>query len=142
MIISDVLTKVEGSDTEEIRALYAQLSESGIQPDDASIESAIRDRNTVVIVLREDTTIIGMGTVVLVRVMSGVKARLEDIVVDEGYRGQGLGERITNELIETARSYKVSVIELTSKPERVAANALYQKVGFEKKDTNTYVLRV
>lgn len=141
MIISEILTKLQGDDAEAITALYAQLSQNS-HPDSASIEAVMGDAASTLLVLRDDSMIVGMGTLVSFHTITDVKARLEDIVVDGGYRGQGLGERISSELIEIARQKGASSVELTSKPEREAANALYQKLGFQKRETNTYLLKL
>ena len=82
----------------------------------------------------------GMGTLVIMHTVVGVRARIEDVVVDEIYRGKGIGEKISKELIALARKKKVRSIELSSRPSRTVANKLYQKLGFKKRDTNVYNL--
>jgi ribosomal protein S18 acetylase RimI-like enzyme len=67
-----------------------------------------------------------------------VHAHVEDVVVDEGYRGQGVGEALVRELLELARRLGLKGVSLTCNPGRVPANRLYQKMGFKKWDTNTY----
>ena len=90
--------------------------------------------------------IIGIASIYFVDKMTGTQCFVEDVVVDNNYRGKGLGRKLTEHLIATARERKAKCIDLTSKPERVAANALYQSLGFKlmatatKNGTNLYRL--
>lgn len=81
-----------------------------------------------------------MGEVVVVHTLTGTRARIEDVVVEERYRRRGLGEKLVRRLIQEARSRKAKVVELTSRPSRVAANSLYRRLGFRKRNTNVYRL--
>ena len=85
-----------------------------------------------------DGPIIGMGTLGVFCTPSGVHAHVEDVVVDESMRGQGVGEKLVNHLLELARGMGLKGVSLTCNPRRVAANRLYQKMGFRKWETNTY----
>ena len=69
---------------------------------------------------------------------TGCKAWIEDVVVDNAYRGQGLGRMLVEEAIEQARGWGAETLMLTSNPKRIAANALYRSLGFEPKETNVY----
>ena len=71
---------------------------------------------------------------------TGSKAWIEDVVVDEAYRGCGLGRVLMSHAIEYCKAEKIDTVYLTSNPRRVAANALYQSMGFERKETNMYKL--
>ena len=75
---------------------------------------------------------------------TGKKAWIEDVVVDESYRGKGIGQMLMNFAVDYVKQMKVSVLMLTSNPSRIAANKLYVKLGFEKKETNVYrfVIRI
>ncbi len=90
-----------------------------------------------------DDHIAGCATLCVYDSPTGQKASLEDVVVSSKYRGQGLGELLVQHVIEYARHDLGNVdIHLTSSPHRVAANKLYQKLGFEKRETNAYEMRV
>ena len=80
----------------------------------------------------------GMLTVGMYASPTGTKAWIEDVVVDESLRGSGLGRRLVNRAIDYCREEGIDTVYLTSNPKRVAANALYQSVGFVRKETNMY----
>ena len=82
--------------------------------------------------------IVGMLTLVVYRVPTGVRARIEDVVVDESARGQGIANELVNHALDIARAQGADGVALTSNPRRGAANKLYQKVGFKKWETNVY----
>lgn len=86
--------------------------------------------------------LIGMGWIFPRQTMLRRQAVVEDMIVDEKYRGKGLGKEILLDLLEWARSQKVEVVELTTNPLRVAANELYRKVGFRLHSTNHYLLKI
>ena len=85
-----------------------------------------------------DGTPAGMLTVVIYSTVTGSKALIEDVTVDETYRGRGYGKKIVEHAIEFIRRSGVETISLTSNPSRIAANKLYQKLGFEEYETNVY----
>jgi ribosomal protein S18 acetylase RimI-like enzyme len=82
--------------------------------------------------------IVGLATLVLYRVPTGLRAYIEDVVVDGSARGKGIGESLTWACIERAREAGASHVSLTSNPNRVQANHLYQKMGFQLRHTNVY----
>ena len=93
-------------------------------------------------VVRDGEKIVGMGTLAVVRIPEGERGQIEDVVVLESYRGQGLGEKISRKLIEQAQERKIPNVTLSSRAERVAANKLYQKLGFTEWPTNVYKLKL
>jgi len=86
----------------------------------------------------DDKKIVGMITLVTFRTPYKMKGTLEDLVVAEEARGRGLGERLLNEAIAKAKEKGVKSLTLTSHPTRVSANKLYERLHFEKRDTNVY----
>ena len=74
------------------------------------------------------------------RVPTGIRSVIEDVVVDEKVRQQGIGEALLRHAIELAREAGASGVALTSNPRREAANALYQSIGFKRRETNAYYL--
>ncbi|MGN1353731.1 MAG: 2-amino-4-hydroxy-6-hydroxymethyldihydropteridine diphosphokinase [Alloprevotella sp.] len=88
----------------------------------------------------EEGTIQAMATLSLMLIPTGVKAWIEDVVVDENCRGRGYGRQLLTHLIAEARRLGASSVNLTSKPERVAANRLYRSLGFRLRQTNVYRL--
>ena len=97
--------------------------------------------NSHLFFLIDDTTIAGMLTVGIYRSPTGSKAWIEDVVIDEAYRGKGLGRILTQHAIDYTQSQQVNSLMLTSNPFRVAANNLYQSIGFEQKETNVYRIK-
>jgi ribosomal protein S18 acetylase RimI-like enzyme len=82
--------------------------------------------------------LVGMLTLIVYRVPTGVRARIEDVVVDESARGQGIAVALVERALEIARAKSADGIALTSNPRREAANKLYQKMGFKRWETNIY----
>lgn len=93
-------------------------------------------------VIREGTKILGCATLCVYDSPTGRKAAIEDVVVLEACRGRHLGKRLMEYLLEEARRFAPIEIHLTSRPFRVAANALYTRLGFIRRDTNAYKLTI
>ena len=85
---------------------------------------------------------VGIAAIYFVQTLNGLKSGIEDVVVDKKYRGLGLGKKLVRALIGAAKRKKAKYIDLTSNPKRVEANALYQKLGFKKRETNVYRLEL
>jgi GNAT superfamily N-acetyltransferase len=126
---------------EGMNSLLSQLS-SGILPlRPETLEEIIRSgcSKLFIAVPEENECIIsGMLTLVFIRIPTGTNGRIEDVVVDSKFRGRGIGHDLTLHAIKYARSLKLKSLYLTSRPERQAANKLYQKLGFEHRETNVY----
>ena len=91
---------------------------------------------------QDNPNIVGMASVHWIELPTKINAYIDDVVVLETYRGQKIGKKLTEELIRIARAVCASCIDLTSNPTRIEANPLYQKLGFEKKPTNYYRLKL
>ncbi len=102
------------------------------------------DPNTVLFGARDSDTgaLQGILTLALFRIPTGLQARIEDVVVDEAARGKGVGKSLTDAAIGRARAAGARAIGLTSRPARKAANALYTSMGFERRETNVYRLKL
>ena len=94
--------------------------------------------DTVLFVARVDGVILGSLTLAFYRIPTGTKAWIEDVVVDADARGHGVGELLNRSALDEARSRGAKDVSLTSRPSREAANRLYQRIGFEPRDTNVY----
>ena len=121
-----------------IERLLPQLSEARTPPTLDELQQTL-DGETLLIAYGDDGQILGTLTLVSYRVSSGPKARIEDVIVDEAARGQGVGEALVREALQRARDLGVRTVELTSMPYREAANRLYRRLGFVRKPTNVYV---
>jgi len=121
---------------EALARLLPQLS-SASPPDASDLESVIAGGSTMFIA-RVDGVIVGSLTLVLYRIATGLKAWIEDVVVDEEARGHGVGEALNRAALDEARRRGATAVSLTSRPSREAANRLYQRIGFTARDTNVY----
>ena len=119
-------------------ALLPQLTEARIPPTLAQLEDVVSNQ-TLLVARDDDGRILGTMTFVLYRVASGVKGRIEDVIVDESARGKGVGETLVREGMRLANEAGVLMLELTSMPYRQSANRLYKRLGFVRKPTNVYV---
>lgn len=124
-----------------MRRLMVQLT-AAPPPDMSELNEMLSSGATTLFLARQADEIIGMAALTVFRVPSGLKAWIEDVVVDEAQRGKGIGEALTVACIDHARNLGVSSIHLTSNPARVAANKLYQKLGFKRHETNLYHLKL
>jgi ribosomal protein S18 acetylase RimI-like enzyme len=98
-------------------------------------------RSGSIVTLRDtsrDNLLIGMGTLLTVQKITLVYGIIQEVIVDEAYRGQGLGKILMKHLLQKGRDCNMHFIELTSKPERKQANYMYQSMGFKIKHTNVY----
>ena len=95
-------------------------------------------RNETLFVARHRGNVVGSLTLVMFRIPTGMRAWIEDVVVDEAARGLGIGEKLNVAAILTTKDAGCRTLDLTSRPSRVAANKLYQKLGFKERSTNLY----
>ena len=126
--------------TDEVVTALARLLPqlSSATPPSASELATIIDDGATVFVARVDGEIVGSLTLVMYRIPTGLKAWIEDVVVDEAARGSGVGEALNFAAIDEARRRGAKAVSLTSRPSREAANRLYQRIGFSARDTNVY----
>jgi ribosomal protein S18 acetylase RimI-like enzyme len=122
-----------------LAALVPQLSESASGPSRAELEGIVASPTTRLLIARdEDGAVLGTLTLVLFRAPTGMRAWIEDVVVDGAARGRGVASALTRMAIRLAREEGVRTVDLTSRPSRVAANQLYLKMGFVPRETNVY----
>lgn len=121
---------------EALARLLPQLSSA--TPPDAADLATIMTAGSTLFVARVDGMIVGSLTLVLYRIPTGLKAWIEDVVVDEAARGHGVGAALNLAALDEARRRSAKAVSLTSRPSRAAANRLYQRIGFSVRDTNVY----
>jgi len=132
-------TEAGGELVDAFARLIPQLSRSNPPPTQAELDDIIRSQASRLLVAREGAgAIVGSLTLVLFRVPTGIRAWIEDVVVDEGARGHGVGEALNREALRVAGEAGARTVDLTSRPAREAANRLYQRLGFKQRDTNVY----
>jgi ribosomal protein S18 acetylase RimI-like enzyme len=120
--------------------LIPQLSSSSPPPDPDGLAEVIAQPGTTVFVARsdDDGTLVGTLTLVTFRIPTGARAWIEDVVVDEAARGMGASSALTRAALDKAREVGAKTVELTSRPSREVANAVYKHLGFEQRETNVY----
>ena len=118
--------------------LIPQLSSSSRPITSAELAEIVDAEHTVLLAARSGTEIVGLLTLVVFRIPTAVRAWIEDVVVDESARGSGVGEALSRAALAEAARRGAKTVELTSRPSREAANRLYQRIGFVRRDTNVY----
>ena len=121
-----------------INGLLPQLSTSVVALEESDLRNIVDSESTKLFLAIDEDEVFGMLSLVLFRIPTGRKAWVEDVVVDEKARGRGVGKLLTEHAIQVAREHGAHSVDLTSRPSREAANALYQRVGFEQRETNVY----
>lgn len=135
----DVATEVTPELVEAFNRLVPQLSSSNPPPSEAELAELVGSPTTTVFVARaEDGAIAGTLTLCTFRIPTGVRAWIEDVVVDDAARGQGVGKALTLAALDESRRRGARTVDLTSRPSRQAANGLYQGLGFQLRETNVY----
>lgn len=136
------LKKIADHEIRDLQILVDQLTRVGNRLNGKMMRQVLGQENVEVLVARDGKKIIGMGAIIFACVPSGCSASIEDVVVDEAYRGRGIGRKMMERLIAHARRKRADFIELTSRPSRVAANKLYKTLGFKRRKTNVYRLAI
>jgi ribosomal protein S18 acetylase RimI-like enzyme len=133
------LTEATAEAVDALARLLPQLSSSAPPVSIEALEEMVRSDSSRILVARgADGVWLGSMTLVVFRIPTGVRAWIEDVVVDAEARGRGVGEALNRAAIELAYQVGARTIDLTSRPSREAANALYRKLGFVERDTNIY----
>lgn len=120
--------------------LVPQLSSSNPPPGDDQLRAIIASPASILLVARDGDggRILGSLTLVVFPIPTGIRAWIEDVVVDEAARGRGVGEALNRAALGRAKAEGARTVDLTSRPTREAANRLYQRLGFTQRETNIY----
>ena len=121
--------------------LMPQLAPHLKAPQMEDLSHIVNDKNKYIFIA-SNPQIVGTITLVIVKIPSGTRAWIEDVIVDQHARGQSIGEKMLLHVIEFAKKLNVASINHTSSPSRIAANKLYQKLGFNLRETNVYRIDV
>lgn len=141
MIRVETAVTVDDELVDAFARLIPQLSSSSPPPDERALAQLLSQAGTFLLVARDDEAggrIVGTTTLVTFRIPTGMRAWIEDVVVDGDARGKGVGEALTTAALEAARGAGAKTVDLTSRPSREAANRLYRRAGFDQRDTNVY----
>jgi ribosomal protein S18 acetylase RimI-like enzyme len=118
--------------------LIPQLSASSAPISAQELEEIIESDTTVLFAARSNQEIVGLLTLAIFRIPTGVRAWIEDVVVDDKARGKGVGDALNRAALAEAGRRGAKTVDLTSRPSREAANRLYQRLGFKQRETNVY----
>jgi ribosomal protein S18 acetylase RimI-like enzyme len=132
-------TAVDEELVQAMAHLIPQLSTSSPIPTAEQLRKILASEATTLLIARDASgKIVGTLSLAVFRIPTGVRAWIEDVVVDTGSRGQGIGEALTIEALRIAREGGARTVELTSRPAKEAANRLYRRLGFVARETNVY----
>lgn len=137
------LTTCSDSEFSQIEKLINVLSTS-CKANRKVVAEIMENKDTYLFVIRDDANnIVGMTTVCCFSIPTGRHASIEDVVILPEYQGMGLGRKLVQHALETLKATRLQYkVGLTSKPARIAANALYRSMGFVQKETNVYTLEI
>lgn len=130
--------------TEAMERLIPQLSRSSSAPTQDQIAAMLAQDSMSLFVFRSeasdggDAPILGMLSLITFTIPTGVRAWIEDVVVDSAARGQGAGKALVDAAVARAQELGAKSVDLTSRPTREAANRLYRRAGFQARETNVY----
>lgn len=131
-------TTVDDELVDAFARLIPQLSSSSPPPSRQQLEALVTGADTVLFLARLEGRIVGSLTLALFRIPTGMKAWIEDVVVDDAARGHGIGAALNRAALDEARRRGAKDVNLTSRPSREAANRLYQRLGFVLRESNLY----
>ena len=126
---------------EAMQRFLNQLTTSPMVLTESMFHQLLDSENSHLFFIMKEEQIAGMLTVGIYYSPTGGKAWIEDVVVDETFRGHGLSKVLVAHAIEFVKSQQIPLLMLTSNPKRIAANKLYQAMGFERKETNVYRMK-
>jgi len=139
----EVVSEVTSDVVEAFSRLLPQLSTSASPLDAEALSVIVSAPASTLLIARADGEIVGTLTLVIFPIPTGIRAWVEDVVVDEAARGKQfggkrVGEALTVEAIKIARQAGAKTVDLTTRPSRVAAGKLYERLGFEQRDSRVY----
>lgn len=133
------VTEVTESLTDAYRVLIPQLSSSSSPPTGEALQRIIEsDSAQILIAEDENGEILGTMTLIIFQIPTGIRAWIEDVVVDSSVRGKGIGKKLNLAALELAKQAGAKTVDLTSRPARQEANQLYRSIGFVERETNVY----
>ena len=134
----EVLEQVTDEAVEAFGQLIPQVSRSAKPLDAASLARLVSSPAVTVLIARGNRRIIGSLTLAMFPTPTGLRAWIEDVIVDESARGQGVGGLLTQKALQLARDAGARTVDLTTRPARQAAGRLYEREGFQQRDTRVY----
>ena len=138
----EVVQHVDNDLVVAFQRLIPQLSKSNPAPTKEQLESIVDSDSSHILLAKVDGVIVGSLTLVIFHIPTGIRAWIEDVVVNADARGKGVGEALNVFAIAEAQRQGALTVDLTSRPSREAANRLYQRIGFKARDTNVYRFQI
>lgn len=136
------LASLTEQNIDDLNVLLQQLSPGTKAVDMGTLNKILASDSLELWIAKESERIVGTATISFFEGLRGIVAHIDEVVVLEGSRGKGVGRKLMEKLIERARERQAREVELTSKPSRVVANAMYPKLGFKIRETNVYNLKL
>ena len=133
-----MVSEATGEAVAAMRKLLPQLSASAPPPDPAAVQRIVSSEAITLLAARLDGQIVGLLALAMFPIPTGFRAWIEDVIVDEAARGQGIGEALTKMALDLAEAAGARTVDLTSRPSREAAGRLYERVGFAERSTRIY----
>jgi ribosomal protein S18 acetylase RimI-like enzyme len=137
----EVLEAVTAADVAAVRALMGQLSTRDPGDVEGKLQAVVQATDADAVVVRDEGEIAGLVIINVLHKVLGREGHIDELVVDEGHRGQGLAKKLMEQALRELKDRGCGSVELTSGERRVAANKLYPALGFERRDTNVYRLK-
>lgn len=139
----DIVTRADDALLEAFQRLIPQLTNDNPPPTLDELTALVAEASSTLLVARSSShQIVGALSLTIYRVPTGIRAIIEDVIVDGPARGQGVGQALLQRALQIAKQKGAAGISLTSNPLRVAANRLYVKLGFVKRETNAYHMKL
>ena len=136
--VIEIAARVDDELVDAMARLIPQLSRSSPPPDVGALARIVHGDATSMLLARVEGRIVGSLTLVVFPIPTGIRAWIEDVVVDDAARGHGVGALLNTRAIELADELGAKTVDLTSRPSREAANRLYRRLGFVARETNVY----
>ena len=134
----EIAASVNSELIEAFQRLTPQLSSSNSGPTKDQLDAIVSSCASTLLIARFENRIVGSLTLVTFPIPTGIRAWIEDVVVDSDARGEGIGEALSVFALAEAKRQGAITVDLTSRPSREAANRLYQRLGFKARETNVY----
>lgn len=134
----EILETVTPDVVEAFRRLLPQLSRSAAPPDAQALTSIVGSPAITLLIARSGGKVAGTLTLAMFPCPTGLRAWIEDVVVDEAARGMGIGEALTRKALDVAMAAGARTVDLTSRPSRAAAGRLYERIGFTERESRLY----
>ena len=138
----EIVDEANDDVVDALNQLLPQLSSTATALTLTQLRDLVESPSTTLFVARNEGTLVGTLTLAVFRIPTGLRGWIEDVVVDESARGTGVGESLTLAAIDEAKRRGIRSLDLTTRPTRDAANRLYSRLGFERRETNVYRLNL